>query len=179
LSRFGFLAIISTSSLLLGATAARAQSNFELCDAQINAMCGNRSITECFRPSSSWQSIDSRCLNDVEMLIENERAAGLGQNNDRPRKNGGQDQAQSANSAVSMAGMSYGGVLRVGPGMEHPKLASVLEGDQVEVLEDTGVWFNDYKWFRVTTPAGEGYHWGGIFCVHATRAPEGVFGVCQ
>ena len=82
-------------------------------------------------------------------------------------------------SAVGQFGFSYGGQLRKGPGMEFAKQASVFKGDQVEVLEDTGVLFDGYKWFKVRTPRGIGYHWGGIFCITGDSAVDGVFDNCE
>lgn len=78
----------------------------------------------------------------------------------------------------AMTGMSYGGVLRSGPGMDHSRVASVREGDHLDILEDTGVWFNEYKWYYVSTPQGTGYHWGGIFCVNKGTPIEGIFQTC-
>lgn len=33
------------------------------------------------------------------------------------------------------------------------------EGDHLEIIEDTSVWFSDYKWFVVANPYGTGYRW--------------------
>ena len=39
------------------------------CATKITEMCGTRTVTKCFVYSSSWQSIDSKCLDEVERLI--------------------------------------------------------------------------------------------------------------
>ena len=114
-----------------------------------------------------WNSLDPDCTASVQTMIETEREAM-------------QQQQQDNNySAVNLYGQSYGGVLRSGPGQEFSKVASVREGDSVEVLEDPDVWWDGYKWFKVRTPQGVGYHWGGIFCIPSDTPPAGVFSNCQ
>jgi hypothetical protein len=76
-------------------------------------------------------------------------------------------------------GYSHGGILRSGPGMNFRKLASLQQNDWLEILEDTGVWFDGYKWFRVQSPMGTGYHWGGIFCVDRGQNLEGILNYCN
>jgi len=69
-------------------------------------------------------------------------------------------------------------VLRAGPGTGERKLASVAEGERIRLLDRTGVVTDDYRWYRVMTVHGEGYHWGGIFCSDGPEPLAGVLTVC-
>ena len=146
----------------------------EICAQRVSDLCGDKSIGKCFEDQSMWTYIVTDCHAAVQTLIENEREA-------REQNNNSDEQDTGSNmlSAVNLFGFSYGGQLRKGPGMEFAKQASILKGDQVEVLEDTGVWSDGYKWFKVRTPRGTGYHWGGIFCITGDQPAEGVFDNCQ
>ena len=118
--------------------------------------------------------VNIECEGEFQAMIEMAREAQQQKQDDAFEKNanrgGGQDDTTT--------GVSYGGVLRSGPGMQYRKVASMQEGDPVDIIEDTGVWFNEYKWYRVRTHRGEGYHWGGIFCVNMDTEIEGIFGKC-
>ena len=160
------LALPAVALMLAGD--AFAQSNDEYCAQRVAEVCGdNQSIGDCFQDQRMWSSVGSECQGAVQTLIENEREATE------------QQQSDSSISAVNLYGFSYGGVLRAGPTMDAAKVASIQKGDEVEVLEDPGVWMNGYKWFKVRTPHGTGYHWGGIFCITGDTLPEGVFDNCQ
>ena len=137
----------------------------EECAQRVQKVCGDGSVAKCFEDNSKWSKVGSDCEGAVQTLIENENDAN------------GQGAAQV--TAAGMDGVAYGGKLRKGPAMDTPKIASVILGDKIKVLEDSGVWMNDYKWFKVKTPRGTGYLWGGIFCVPGDVLPEGVFDNCQ
>jgi len=157
----GLLAIVSAG---LFWSAAYAQSD-EYCSQRAREICGdNQTIGDCFQDQAMWTNLGSACTGAVQTMIEGEREATQQDNN---------------YSAVNLYGTSYGGVLRSGPGQEFSKVASVHEGDSVEVLQDPDVWMDGYKWFKVRTPQGVGYHWGGIFCIQSDTAPAGVFSNCQ
>ncbi len=111
--------------------------------------------------------LPANCVGDIQPMVEMAREA-----------QAEQDKAFEQVPDDALTGMSYGGVLRSGPSMDHRRVASLREGDHLEILEDTGVWFNDYKWFFVSTPQGTGYHWGGIFCVDRITQLDGVFSKC-
>ncbi|MBV2183213.1 MAG: SH3 domain-containing protein [Rhizobium sp.] len=78
-----------------------------------------------------------------------------------------------------LSALSYGGVLRAGPGMDSRKKASIRLGQRIELLEATGIWTDDYQWFKIRTASGTGYHWGGIFCTSGGPKPEGVLYDCD
>lgn len=155
------IVILSMALGLAGGGPALGQGYDEQCLAAVKALCGDGSIRECFNTDSAWQRIPPTCEGDVQSMIEGEREALAA---DVPR-------------ATELPAVSYGGILRSGPGMDYKKLASLRARDPLEVLEETDVWMGDYKWFKVKTSAGTGYHWGGIFCSMGGK-PEGVFSDC-
>jgi len=169
--------VLTAMALLLFAAqtdvAAAQNASDETCALRVREVCGDAALGKCFNDNSKWGDVGSECEGAVQTLIENEREAR--EQNAAPEI----DTGTNTLSAVNQFGFSYGGQLRKGPGMEFGKLASILKGDQVEVIEDTGVWFDGYKWFKVRTPRGTGYHWGGIFCITGDSAVDGVFDNCQ
>ncbi len=80
-------------------------------------------------------------------------------------------------ASLPMYGRSLGGVVRGGPDMGSRKVASLKEGDRIEIVEDTGVAMNGYTWFKIRWKGKTGYHWGGILCSDA--ALGGALQVCQ
>lgn len=149
--------------VLSGVGPALAQSD-EYCSQQARQVCGdNQTIGQCFDDQRMWDSIDANCTAAVQTMIETEREATQDNNY----------------SAVNLYGTSYGGVLRSGPGQEFSQVASVSEGDSIEILADPDVWMNGYKWFKVRAPQGVGYHWGGIICIPSDTPPAGVYSNCQ
>lgn len=84
---------------------------------------------------------------------------------------------QGAGGGV-LAGISWGGNLRAGPGTQFQDVGSLAEGAPITILEDTGVYFNGYSWFRVQTQTGQqAYQWGGIMCVPG-QVVQGIYGNC-
>ena len=63
--------------------------------------------------------------------------------------------------------------------MDSKKKASIRLGQPIELIEATGMWTDDYQWFKVKTPSGTGYHWGGIFCTMGGAKPDGVLYDCD
>jgi len=137
----------------------------EDCSNRVQKICGDGSIAQCFQDDSKWSTVGMECEGAVQTLIENESDADA--------------QSDTVITAVGMEGFAYGGKLRQGPSMNTPKKASIALGDKITVLEDSGVWMNNYKWFKVRTPRGTGYLWGGIFCLPGDLLPEGVADNCQ
>ncbi|NDW03478.1 SH3 domain-containing protein [Jiella pacifica] len=160
---------------------AAAQGFPPACQDLVEKLCGRVSVGRCFQDESLWASVSSQCSGDIQTMIEMEREALEQQaedRNTRPRGNENPAHRQTAGQSREIQrGLSYGGILRAGPGMDYAKLGSLQPDDDINILEDTGVWFNDYKWFKVDSPIGVGYHWGGIFCTEG-RAPEGVLSSC-
>jgi hypothetical protein len=85
--------------------------------------------------------------------------------------------SEAGGGSLPMYGRSLGGVVRAKPDMNSKKVASLKEGDRIEIVEDTGVTMNGYTWFKIRWKGRTGYHWGGIFCADA--ALGGVFEVCR
>lgn len=155
-------------ALLLGLASgnalAKEKITDEVCSQRVAKLCGDASVAQCFTDETKWNKIGSECEGTVQMLIENENDA---------------NNAQNQITAEGMDGIAYGGILRKGAGMEEAKKASLQRGDKIHILEDPGIWMDDYKWFKVKTPKGVGYLWGGIFCIPGDVLPEGVLDNCQ
>lgn len=158
MTRLSAILLLATASAFIGGAEAWAQD--EYCSQHAREICGdNQTISQCFDDQRMWSSLDPDCTGAVQTIIEGEREATQSEND----------------SAVNLYGQSYGGVLRSGPGQEFSRVASLREGDSVEIIGDPNVWWNDYKWFKVRTDRGIGYHWGGILCVPSDTPPAGVY----
>jgi hypothetical protein len=94
-----------------------------------------------------------------------------------PPPNPGPGAGGSGALGEGVAGLSLGGVVRAGPGVEYPKLASLPEGQPIRIVEDSGVEMNGYVWFKIVWGNKRGFQWGGIMC--ASRPVPGVFEVCK
>lgn len=162
-----------TASALLMATAFSTASLAQVsdrCMQQAEEACGGEPVVECMGRPDMMLRVDQICEGDFQAMIEMAREA---------QEEAFEQNANRASQDDTITGVSYGGVLRSGPGMEYGKVASMQEGDPVDIVEDTGIWFNDYKWYKVSTHRGQGYHWGGIFCVNLDTQVEGIFGRCD
>jgi hypothetical protein len=82
-----------------------------------------------------------------------------------------------AGEPVNVEGVSFGGVVRAGPGMQFAKVASLREGEPVMILEDSGVRMGEYLWFRIAWRGKSGYMWGGLLCAHSEMT--GVLEICR
>lgn len=148
---------------------AKAQDLSIWCQDQARQLCGNYDmpLATCMESYDLWPLVPNECIGDLQTVIEIEREAGAQRYAPAPSQ-----------PRHNVSGLSHGGILRSGPGMQYRKLASLREADWLEILENTGVWFDGYQWFRVDTPMGIGYHWGGIFCVERGQRADGVLNVC-
>ena len=73
---------------------------------------------------------------------------------------------------------SWGGVVRSGPGMDYPKVASLAEGQPITLLEYANVpVFNGYSCFKIKFGSKTGHQWGGILCGVGKQIP-GAFETC-
>ncbi|SFD78874.1 hypothetical protein SAMN04488523_102398 [Sulfitobacter brevis] len=148
-------------------TTGSAQDLDPVCQQNVRDLCGATDIGTCFQDGSMWSSVYNECVGDIQTMIEMDREFRIQQRND----------AQSVR--LNVLGYSYGGILRAGPGMNYGKIGSLAEGEQLFDLVDTGITFDGYSWFKVSTSIGEGYHWGGIFCTEGTRPANGVLAGCD
>lgn len=72
---------------------------------------------------------------------------------------------QQPNSNVNISGLSLGGVVRSGPGMNYGKIGSTFGKTPVTIVRNTGQYMNGYAWFEIIGQSGRtGYQWGGIMC---------------
>lgn len=163
-------------ALLLGVFSLPAAAYSDYCLEQAAQACGSVSVGECFNNPDAWDWIDDSCTGDVQSMIEDERdfynsggETDYGTNEPQPEPDFGTN--------YSTAGLSYGGNLRSGPGMEYSDVGSLAEGEPITILEASGVWWNDYQWYYISTPYGDAYQWGGILC--ASSVYEGIYGVCN
>ena len=158
---------------LVGPVAVSAQDQEARCNAEVAKLCGQRSIGECFSDDKAWQAVSEDCVGDIQTAIEGEREW-----REQQAEEAALDRPGSSDLMNKTFGRSYGGLLRAGPGMQHPKLASVAEGERIRILEKTSEQLDDYTWFRVMTSHGEGFQWGGLFCSDGPEPLEGVLTVC-
>lgn len=152
-------------TVLGGATMAQAQSANDICYKKALEICGGKTMTDCFADDAKWMEAGADCEGSIQQLVEGERDAAAAE--------------QSTVSVVGMQALAYGGILRAKPSMDSAKKASMQKGDKMQILEDTGVWMDEYKWFKVKTKRGTGYQWGGIFCVEGDAPYEGILDNCQ
>lgn len=158
---FGFILVIGLAGL-----AAPALADDAACRKAAAAACGANPFSQCFTDSGIVDGLGAACEDTVNALLDEEQEAKAASE-------------RAKVSAEGRSGLSYGGILREGPSMDSAKKASMKKGDSFEILEDTGIWMNDYKWFKIRSARGTGYHWGGIFCVKGDAPYEGVFDNCQ
>jgi uncharacterized protein YecT (DUF1311 family) len=137
-----------------------AQTSDEACSAHLSDICGNVAADTCFVDESKWQRVADDCVGYTQTMVEMSR---------------------EAMEQMAMAGASWGGSVRSGPGTEFGKIGSLKEGTLVDLEEDTGVQMNGYPWFKITQyDRGQavlsGYQWGGILCSFDAR--DGVHQTC-
>lgn len=75
------------------------------------------------------------------------------------------------------SGMSLGGSLRRGPGIDYDKVGSLAFGSAFNINANTGVHMNGYDWFEVSMGTKRSYQWGGIMCSNDTKL-KGIFEQC-
>jgi hypothetical protein len=159
------LLIVSYAGFM--AVSTQAQELQSLCLQQVEDLCGSGSVSQCFADESMWDLVYNECTGDIQTLVEMDREANAEQGS--TSSNGGSYRADT--------GFSYGGVLRSGPGSNYRRLASLVDGDDVEIIGPTGEWSDGYQWYQVNSRFGAGFHWGGIFC--SQEALEGVLTTCS
>jgi hypothetical protein len=179
---FNMTRFLTLATTLLMFASAFATTSFaqmsDDCNRQAEELCANEPIVRCMRRSDLMNAMGQECMGDLQTMIEMDREARAEQAEQAEQDEAFERNAQRATQDDTMRGVSYGGILRAGPGMDYAKVASLQEGDPIDILEDTGIWFNEYKWYRVQTARGSGYHWGGIFCIQADTQFEGIFQKC-
>ncbi|MEM1388627.1 MAG: MliC family protein [Pseudomonadota bacterium] len=71
-----------------------------------------------------------------------------------------------------ITGRSYGGRVRMGPGLEHRQITSTGLNTRIVLLQ-RAAFMDGYDWFLIQLPNGnQGYQWGGLIC-----ADTGIGGV--
>lgn len=82
------------------------------------------------------------------------------------------------NGDLNIAGQSWGGKVRGGPGMTFDQTDSLTEGQPVKLLRNSGVTFNGYDWFEIQYDGKTGFQWGGILCTDSADV-AGTFSPCS
>ncbi len=73
--------------------------------------------------------------------------------------------ASNAEGLFPQNGTSYGGKVRSGPGVHYRQTGSLREGDDIRIMNGTGIMTNGYEWFQIRYGRNLiGYQWGGIMC---------------
>lgn len=82
------------------------------------------------------------------------------------------EQIAGSPEPLNYQGKSFGGNLRLGPGMNYPQTGSLPDGTWVTILRNAGNGFEGYDWFEVATDKGvQGFQWGGVLCSNGTQLP--------
>ena len=163
--------VIAAGSL----NSASAQGFDQKCEREVKELCGRVTVGRCFENESMWDQVTELCTGQIQSMVEMEHEADQQQSQERPARR----QPASRGRSLDLRGHAvFGGVLREGPGTNTAKLGTTGDGDNIDILEDTGIWFDDFKWFKVDTPLGVGYQWGGIICADKSAGLEGAH-VCE
>ncbi len=88
------------------------------------------------------------------------------------------DTGMNAMGDLNIAGQSWGGKVRGGPGMTFDQTDSLTEGQPVKLLRNSGVTFNGYDWFEIQYDGKTGFQWGGILCTDSADV-AGTFSPCS
>lgn len=190
MSRLRHLAPAAIVSAALSVASAQAQGLNAWCEDHARRSCGdearNLSLADCMNEYDAWPSLPNECVGEIQTMIEMEREAlaDTGRRRQEPGLQGGgpwtgSEPRRRGERGWNMMGYSYGGILREGPGVQFRRVGRLRDGEPFDILDDTGIWFDGYKWFRVSSSQGTGFHWGGIFCTEGGEAVEGVFGSCN
>jgi hypothetical protein len=67
-------------------------------------------------------------------------------------------------SGLPRPAISWGGIVRSGPGTQFARLTSTTEGTRITILSNTGIKFNGFDWFEIRYGDLRGFQWGGIIC---------------
>ncbi|WP_075996009.1 DUF4189 domain-containing protein [Salaquimonas pukyongi] len=87
--------------------------------------------------------------------------------------------AKQGGTAVERPGMSLGGNMRVGPGINHARMKPLRRGTRLMILSNARTSYRGYNWFRIKLTDGRtGFQWGGIICSEGTKV-EGLKRVCR
>lgn len=165
------------SALLLATLAAplmplQAQHHQAHCSDFVERHCGARAPDACFAADGDWQAVPEACVGDVQTMVEMAREA-----REQARDEAALDADGLVDTLDRRYARSYGGVLRQGPSTSRPRLASLAEGEKIRLLAPDAMW-EGYRWYRVMTTHGEGYHWGGLFCSEGPEPLDGVLTAC-
>lgn len=74
----------------------------------------------------------------------------------------------------------FGSKIRSQPDPNARQVASIAQGTAIEIVQETGAFFDGWQWVLIRYGNGnQGYVWGGTICVTQGRAPSGVHASCN
>ncbi|NUB42942.1 SH3 domain-containing protein [Fertoebacter nigrum] len=129
-------------------------------------ICHTIPLGTCFQQQDAWDSIDASCHGDIQRQIEMDREAN-------------EQSGAEIQSGGYVTGMAWGGKMRDGPGMNFRQIDSMTEGEGIEIVSDTGQWYNDFQWYEVIAHGRHGFVWGGNFCHDGGGHMDGSGGACN
>ncbi len=155
------------SGLFLAAFASAGFAQSDRCYQQAADVCGAQMLGACFANASKWDMIPVVCHGDIQRQIEMDREFLAGQ--DSVGQQGGY-----------LTGMAWGGKMRARPSINSRQIGSLFEGEFVEIVGDTGEWYNGFQWYELIAGGNQGFVWGGNFCHHHNDGfMEGSGGPCE
>jgi len=169
LNRFKMLAGFALATL--APVAALAQSS-DQCYQNAAEMCGSMGLGECFSYAENWDYLAVACHGDIQRQIEMDREF-------EEQANVASQDPGAAQSGGYVTGMAWGGKMRDGPGMNYRQVGSMTEGEGIEIVGDTGEWYNDFQWYEVIAHGRQAFVWGGNFCHDGGGHMEGSGGACN
>lgn len=88
--------------------------------------------------------------------------------------------AETPNQTSIIGKSLFGSKIRAEANSAARQTASIAEGTPIEILQETGSFFDGWQWVRIRYGSGnEGYVWGGTICVTQGIAPSGVHANCN
>lgn len=80
--------------------------------------------------------------------------------------NGPTFSCKSLKSEVIAEAKSLVTIVRAAPDVKSPRLDKLVLSEPVQLIGETGKYFQDYQWYKIRYGEGqEGYGWGGTLCV--------------
>lgn len=90
-------------------------------------------------------------------------------------------QPATSSAGARIFGQSlFGSKIRSQPDPNARQVASLSQGTAIEIVQETGAFFDGWQWVLIRYGNGnQGYVWGGTICVTQGRAPTGVHAGCN
>ncbi len=93
------------------------------------------------------------------------------------------DNSQSAilgEEAIVTAKSLFGSKVRQDADSQAKQVASLTEGAPIEIIAETGSFFDGWQWVKIRSTGGiEGFVWGGTICITDGKSIQGVHASCD